>query len=167
MIIRNSFLQALINSAPSGVKEPNIAIFTPGEESSAYFEHAYLAKQMGTALVEAKDLVLKDGYLQMHADGGLKKVDVIYRRGDKELFDSLELGGGYASGTAAIADLCQQGKLALVNALGTGVADDKVIYGLRSQDYQLLFGRRTNFTQCSYLFMLARRRSPVCSRTSR
>ena len=123
------FLQALLNSAPQGVKEPNIAIFSPGEESSAYFEHAYLAKQMGVSLIEAKDLVLKDGYLQMYTDGEVKKVDVIYRRGDKELFDSLELGGNYASGTAAIADLCQQGKLALANALGTGVADDKVIYG--------------------------------------
>ena len=122
------FLKALLNSAPNGVSKPNIAILTPGEKSSAYFEHAYLAKQMEVSLVEAKDLMLEDGYLQMHTDQGLKRVDVIYRRGDKELFDSLELGGNYASGTAAIADLCQQGKLALANALGTGVADDKVIY---------------------------------------
>ena len=62
----------------------------------------------------------------MHTDDGLQQIDVIYRRGDKELFDSLELGS--SSGTAAIANLCQQGKLALANALGTGVADDKVIY---------------------------------------
>ena len=121
-------LKSLLNSAPDGVDEPNIAILTPGEKSSAYFEHAYLAKQMGVSLVEAKDLVLKDGYLHMQTLEGLKKVDVIYRRGDRELFNSLELGGGYASGIAAIADLDQQGKLALANALGTGVADDKVIY---------------------------------------
>ena len=119
-------LKSLQKSAPNGSEEPHIVILTPGEKSSAYFEHAYLARQMGVSLAEPKDIVLQDGYLQMNADGGLQRIDVIYRRGDKELFDSLELG--YASGTAAIADLCQQGKLALANALGTGVADDKVIY---------------------------------------
>ncbi len=122
------FLTSLMNSVPDGVSEPTIAILTPGEESSAYFEHAYLAKQMGVHLIEAKDLTLEDGYLQMHTANRQKRVDVIYRRGDQELFNSLELGGNYDSGTAAIADLCQQGKLALANALGTGVADDKVIY---------------------------------------
>ena len=122
------FLKTLQNSAPSGVNQPNIVILSPGKHSSAYFEHAYLAQQMGIALVEAQDLLLQDGYLQMQTDRGLKKVDVIYRRGDRELFDSLELGENYASGTVAIAELCQQGKLALANALGTGVADDKVIY---------------------------------------
>ena len=122
------FLKTLLNSAPNGVNNPNIAILTPGKESSAYFEHAYLAEKMGVSLIEAEDLVLEDGYLKMLTDKGLRQVDVIYRRGDKELFDSLELGGNYSSGTAAVADLCQQGKLALANALGTGVADDKVIY---------------------------------------
>ena len=120
--------KSLSNSAPSGVREPNIVILTPGKKSSAYFEHAYLATQMGISLVEAKDLLLENGYLQMHTQEGLKRIDVIYRRGDRELFDSLELGGHYASGTAALADLCQQGKLALANAMGTGVADDKVVY---------------------------------------
>ena len=107
---------------------PNIAILTPGKQSSAYFEHAYLAEKMGVSLIEAEDLVLEDGYLKMRTDKGLRRVDVIYRRGDKELFDSLELGANYPSGTAAVADLCQQGKLAVANVLGTGVADDKVIY---------------------------------------
>ena len=120
--------KTLLNSAPSGVSEPTIAILTPGIQSSAYFEHAYLAEQMGVFLVEAEDLVLENGYLQMSTAEGLRRVDVIYRRGDKELFDSLKLGDDYSSGTAAIADLCQQGKLALANALGTGVADDKIIY---------------------------------------
>ena len=118
----------MLDSAPNGVSEPNIAILTPGKESSAYFEHAYLAKQMGVYLIEADDVVLKDGYLQMLTADGLQRVDVIYRRGDKKLFDSLKLVGDYPSGTAAIAALCQQGKLAVANALGTGVADDKVIY---------------------------------------
>ena len=119
-------LKSLQKSAPNGIEEPHIIILSPGKESSAYFEHEYLARQMGVSLAEPKDIVLKDGYLQMHTDDGLQQIDVIYRRGDKELFDSLELGS--SSGTAAIANLCQQGKLALANALGTGVADDKVIY---------------------------------------
>ena len=122
------FLKSLLNSTPNGVSEPTIAVLTPGKDSSAYFEHAYLAKKMGVSLIEAQDLILENSYLQMYTPEGQKRVDVIYRRGDKELFDSLELGGNYPSGTAAIADLCQQGKLALANALGTGVADDKVIY---------------------------------------
>ena len=122
------FLKTLLNSAPPGIDNPNIAILSPGKESSAYFEHAYLAEQMGVFLIEAQDLVLKDGYLQMHTAKGLQQVDVIYRRGDKELFESLELGGNYPSSIAAIADLCKQGKLGLANALGTGVGDDKVIY---------------------------------------
>lgn len=120
--------KTLLNSAPNGVNEPNIAILTPGKQSSAYFEHAYLAKQMGVYLIDAEDVVLKDGYLQMLTADGLRQVDVIYRRGNKELFDSLKLGGDYPSGTTAIADLCQQGKLSVANALGTGVADDKVVY---------------------------------------
>ena len=119
--------KSLQKSAPNGIEEPHIIILTPGKQSSAYFEHEYLARQMGVSLAEPKDIVLKDGYLQMYTDGGLQQIDVIYRRGDKELFDSLKLEG-YPSGTAAIADLCQQGKLATANALGTGVADDKVIY---------------------------------------
>ena len=119
-------LKSLQKSAPNGIEEPHIIILSSGKESSAYFEHEYLARQMGVSLAEPKDIVLKDGYLQMHTDDGLQQIDVIYRRGDKELFDSLELGS--SSGTAAIANLCQQGKLALANALGTGVADDKVIY---------------------------------------
>ncbi len=120
--------KTLLNSTPDGVSEPNIAILTPGKQSSAYFEHAYLAKQMGVYLVEAKDIVLEDGYLHMHTDQGLQRVDVIYRRGGEKLFDSLKSGGNYPSGTAAIADLCHQGKLSVANALGTGVADDKVVY---------------------------------------
>ncbi|HEY9768352.1 MAG TPA: circularly permuted type 2 ATP-grasp protein [Coleofasciculaceae cyanobacterium] len=120
--------KTLLNSAPNGVSQPNIAILTPGKQSSAYFEHAYLAKQMGVYLIEAEDVVLKDGYLQMLTADGLRRVDVIYRRGNKELFDSLKSIGDYPSGTAAIAALCQQGKLAVANALGTGVADDKVVY---------------------------------------
>lgn len=121
-------LKTLINSAPNGISDPNVAVLSPGKQSSAYFEHAYLAKQMGVSLLEAEDLLLENGYLQMRTAEGWRRIDVIYRRGDKDLFDSLKLGSNHPSGTAAIAALCQRGKLSLANALGTGVADDKVIY---------------------------------------
>ena len=121
-------LKTLLNSAPKEIDNPKVVVLSPGKQSSAYFEHAYLAKKMGVDLLEAKDLILEAGYLQMRTAEGLRRIDVIYRRGDRDLFDSLNLGSGHASGTAAIADLCQQGKLSLANALGTGVADDKVIY---------------------------------------
>lgn len=130
------FLKSLLKSAPQGVSEPHIVVLTPGKQSTAYFEHAYLAQKMGVSLAEAADIVLVDGYLQMLSDRGLKRIDVIYRRGDKELFDSLKLGNDDTSGTAAIATLCQQGKLAVANALGTGIADDKVIYAYVPQIIQ-------------------------------
>ena len=121
-------LKTLLNSAPKEIDNPKVVVLSPGKQSSAYFEHVYLAEKMGVDLVEAQDLTLEAGYLQMRTAEGLRRIDTIYRRGDKDLFDSLDLGSGHASGTAAIADLCQQGKLSLANALGTGVADDKVIY---------------------------------------
>ena len=121
-------LKTLLNSAPKEIDNPKVVVLSPGKQSSAYFEHAYLAEKMGVDLLEAQDLTLEAGYLQMRTAEGLRRIDAIYRRGDKDLFDSLNLGSNHASGTAAIADLCQQGKLSLANALGTGVADDKVIY---------------------------------------
>ena len=122
------FLKSLMNSAPEGVSDPNIVVLTPGKQSSAYFEHAYLAKKIGVPLIEVEDVVIEDGYLKMRTAEGLSRIDVIYRRGNKKLFDSLKVGKNYPSGIAAIATLCKQGKLAVANAIGTGVADDKVIY---------------------------------------
>lgn len=105
-----------------------MALLTPGADSSAYFEHSLLAEQMGIALVTPDDVVIEDGYLQRKSDQGLQRIDTIYRRGDTEMFDNLNLGDRYPDGTAALIELCQQGKLALANAIGAGVGDDKVIY---------------------------------------
>ncbi|WP_052055662.1 circularly permuted type 2 ATP-grasp protein [Myxosarcina sp. GI1] len=110
-----------------GDKKPTIAVITPGSHETAYFEHSFLAEQMGAYLVEPKDLVIDDGYLKLHDDERLQQIDVLYRRANFDLLDKMP-GNNYDSGTAAIIALCKQGKLAVANAVGTGVADDKVIY---------------------------------------
>lgn len=116
----------LANSAPA--PDSTLALLTPGIESSAYFEHALLAEQMGVALVTPKDLVITDGYLHYRSQQGLQRLDVVYRRGDTEMLDDLKLSDRHPNGTAAIVELCQQGKLAFANAIGAGIGDDKVIY---------------------------------------
>lgn len=116
----------LQKSAPGD--DSTLAVLTPGPESSAYFEHALLAEQMGIALVGPKDLTIADGYLHYRTDQGLQRLDVIYRRGDTDLLEKLDLGEAYPNSVAAIVELCQQGRLVFANALGTGIGDDKVIY---------------------------------------
>lgn len=119
-------LNTMLNSSPTR-ERPTIAVLTPGSQESAYFEHSYLAEQMGAYLVEPKDLAIADGYLQLQTAGGSKRIDVLYRRANPDRLKDIP-GNNYSSGTAAIIALCQQGKLAVANAMGTGVADDKVIY---------------------------------------
>ena len=118
----------LMTSAPSATAAPGLAVLSPGPIESAYFEHAFLAQQLGIPVVTPPDLVIAGGYLHRRTDQGLVRIDILYRRCNTNLIESLQLGPGYPSGLTAVIDLCQQGRLALVNALGTGVADDKVIY---------------------------------------
>ncbi|MGP1373631.1 MAG: circularly permuted type 2 ATP-grasp protein [Almyronema sp.] len=117
--------QALV--AAAFVDDPAIAVLTPGPHESAYFEHALLAEQMGVALVRPQDLAIANGYLHYRSDRGLSPIDVLYRRGDLPLFNQFQ-PEGYASGVAALIELCQARRLAVANAMGAGVADDKVIY---------------------------------------
>lgn len=118
--------RSLEQSAPT--MDATLAVLTPGPESSAHFEHALLAEQMNVLLVEPQDLVIADGYLQAQTVHGLQRLDVIYRRGDTEMLANLDLGTGVSDSLAAIIHLCQQGRLAFANALGTGIGDDKVMY---------------------------------------
>lgn len=120
-------LKTLLNSVPPQVDDPMIVVLTPGPNDSAYSEHAFLAEQMGVELVENQDLVLKEGDLYLSKPQGLRRIDVIYRRGDVDLLNALDLGQS-TSGIVALSKVCQQGRLAMANTLGTGVADDKVIY---------------------------------------
>ncbi len=120
-------LKAVMDSvAPS--PDSTLALLTPGTHSSAYFEHELLAEQMGIVLVSPEEVTISEGYLCHRTDQGPQRLDVVYRRGDTEMFDDLDLGEEYPDSTVALIELCQQGKLALVNAIGAGIGDDKVIY---------------------------------------
>ncbi|WP_199464465.1 circularly permuted type 2 ATP-grasp protein [Acaryochloris thomasi] len=118
----------LLNLASDSSTAPNIAVLTPGPIESAYFEHAFLAEQMGVALVEPQDLVIADDSLHRRTPTGLQRIEILYRRRNADFFEPLDFGTRHASGLAAIIELCQQGRLIVANAFGTGVADDKVIY---------------------------------------
>jgi len=121
-------LDTLLSVAPAGVLQPTVAVMTPGAFNSAYFEHSFLAQQMGVELVEGRDLVAVDGYIMMRTTRGLKRVDVIYRRVDDDFLDPNEFRADSMLGVAGIMDSYRQGKVTIVNAPGTGVADDKVVY---------------------------------------
>ena len=107
---------------------PTVAVMTPGIYNSAYFEHSFLAQQMGSMLVEGRDLVVDDGFCYMRTTQGLQRVDVIYRRVDDEFLDPLVFRKDSMLGVPGLFDAYRRGNVALANAPGTGVADDKVIY---------------------------------------
>ncbi len=121
-------VETLLNLAPPHLDDPTVVVLTPGIYNSAYFEHSFLAQQMGVELVEGRDLVVEDGYLQMRTTKGLQRVDVIYRRIDDDFIDPLVFRSDSLLGIPGIMDVYRSGRLAIANALGTGVADDKVIY---------------------------------------
>ena len=121
-------LETLMSVAPEGCSQPTVAVMTPGSYNSAYFEHSFLAQQMGVELVEGRDLVVVNDYVMMRTTRGLQRVDVIYRRVDDEFLDPREFRADSMLGVAGIMDSYRKGKVSIVNAPGTGVADDKVVY---------------------------------------
>ncbi|MBV9294044.1 MAG: circularly permuted type 2 ATP-grasp protein [Acidobacteriaceae bacterium] len=121
-------LSTLRSLAPEGRSNPTIVLLTPGVYNSAYFEHAYLARQMGIELVEGRDLVVHDNLVYMRTTSGLQRVDVIYRRVDDDFLDPLAFRPDSALGSAGLFNAYRAGNVVLANALGTGVADDKAIY---------------------------------------
>jgi uncharacterized circularly permuted ATP-grasp superfamily protein len=114
--------------APESVGVPRIVVLTPGVYNSAYFEHSFLAQQMGVELVEGSDLVVSDGYVWMRTTGGFEKVDVIYRRVDDDFLDPEAFRADSMLGVPGLMGVYKAGNVALANAPGTGVADDKVVY---------------------------------------
>jgi uncharacterized circularly permuted ATP-grasp superfamily protein len=114
--------------APSHPDNPSIALLTPGIYNSAYFEHSFLARQMGIELVEGRDLIVNDNKVYTRTTRGLKRVDVIYRRVDDDFLDPLVFRSDSRLGTPGLINAYRSGNVALANAIGTGVADDKVIY---------------------------------------
>jgi uncharacterized circularly permuted ATP-grasp superfamily protein len=121
-------LGTLRSLAPEGRPEPNIVLLSPGVFNSAYFEHAYLARQMGIELVEGRDLVTHDNVVYMRTTTGLRRVDVIYRRVDDDFIDPIAFRGDSILGVAGLFNAYRAGNVTLANAFGTGVADDKALY---------------------------------------
>lgn len=114
--------------APSGISDPVVVVLTPGIFNSAYYEHSFLAQQMGVELVEGHDLVVQDGSVFMRTTDGFRRVDVIYRRIDDDFIDPLAFRPDSLLGVPGLFQAYRNGRVALANAPGTGVADDKVIY---------------------------------------
>jgi uncharacterized circularly permuted ATP-grasp superfamily protein len=124
----HNLLQCLKHVAPQHAVEPTIAILTPGIYNSAYFEHSFLARQMGVELVEGRDLLVENGFVYMRSTAGMRRVDVIYRRVDDDFLDPLCFRPDSCLGVAGLMNAYRLGNVALANAVGTGVADDKAIY---------------------------------------
>ena len=121
-------LDNLRSVAPPGVREPTVALLTPGAHNSAYFEHAFLAQQMGVELVEGQDLVVRDGFVFMRTTRGPKRVHVIYRRIDDDFLDPLAFRPDSMLGVPGLLAAYRAGHVTVANAIGSGVADDKSIY---------------------------------------
>jgi uncharacterized circularly permuted ATP-grasp superfamily protein len=121
-------LDMLRSVAPTGVDDPTVVVMTPGMYNSAYFEHAFLAQQMGVELVEGQDLFVMDDYVYMRTTRGPRRVDVIYRRIDDDFLDPLAFRADSSLGVPGLLSVYRAGRVTLANAIGTGVADDKSIY---------------------------------------
>ncbi|WP_205859676.1 circularly permuted type 2 ATP-grasp protein [Phycicoccus endophyticus] len=121
-------LSALRAAAPDGASDPTVVVLTPGVFNSAYFEHALLARMMGVELVEGRDLVCVGGQVRMRTTTGDRPVDVIYRRVDDEFIDPVHFRGDSVLGVAGLVSAMRSGRVTVANAVGNGVADDKLIY---------------------------------------
>jgi uncharacterized circularly permuted ATP-grasp superfamily protein len=121
-------LETLRASCPATTDNPTVVVLTPGMHNSAYFEHAFLAQQMGVELVEGQDLLVKDNFVYMRTTRGPKRVDVIYRRVDDDFLDPKVFRSTSTLGCAGLMDVYRAGHVSICNAVGTGIADDKSIY---------------------------------------
>src|SRR3954462_3454986 len=123
-----ALLATLRALAPPNALDPTFVVLTPGVGNSAYFEHAFLAREMGVALVEGRDLLVHDNIVYMRTTAGLKRVDVIYRRVDDDFLDPLAFRTDSHLGVAGLLNAYRAGNVSLANAIGTGLADDKALY---------------------------------------
>ncbi len=121
-------LKVLQHTAPTGVADPTVVLLTPGAYNSAYFEHTYLARQMGIEIVEGRDLLVRDQHVFMRTTKGLQPVHVIYRRIDDDFLDPTVFRRDSALGVPGLVNAYRSGNVSLANSIGTGVADDKVMY---------------------------------------
>jgi len=135
--------QSLAAVAPRNLdRAPTIAVLTPGSYNSAYFEHAFLADQMGVELVEGHDLRVVDGHVAMRTTQGYRQIDVLYRRVDDAYLDPLTFNPESALGVPGIMDVYRVGNITIANAPGTGIADDKAIYSYMPEIVEFYTGRK-------------------------
>ncbi len=138
-----NLLKTLASVAPAHLDaDPVIAVLTPGHFNSAYYEHSFLADQMGTELVEAHDLVVRDGALQMKTTEGMRRVDVLYRRVDDDYLDPLVFKPESLLGVPGLFDVYRAGRVTIVNAPGAGIADDKAIYSYLPEIIEFYMGQQ-------------------------
>jgi uncharacterized circularly permuted ATP-grasp superfamily protein len=123
-----NLLEGLRAAAPASARRPTVVVLTPGEYNSAYFEHSFLARQMGVELVEGRDLTCREDVVYMRTTGGERRVDVVYRRVDDEFLDPLHFRSDSVVGCPGILNAARAGNVTLANAVGNGVADDKLAY---------------------------------------
>jgi len=135
-------LETLRSVCPAHTVNPTVVVLTPGMYNSAYFEHAFLAQQMGVELVEGQDLFVRDGFVWMRTTRGPKRVDVIYRRVDDDFLDPTVFRPKSTLGCAGLLDVYRKGNVTLCNAIGTGVADDKSIYPYVPQMIEFYLGEK-------------------------
>ncbi len=128
-----ALVDLLASLAPPISDAPTAVLLTPGVYNSAYFEHTYLAKQMGIELVEGRDLIVDDDTVYMRTTRGLQRVDVIYRRVDNDFVDPVVFNPDSVLGVPGLVNACRSGNVAIANSLGTGVADDKAVYAFVPQ----------------------------------
>ena len=152
--------QILRSLSPRGVRDPVIVLLTPGIYNSAYFEHSFLAQQMGIELVEGRDLVVDCDTVYMKTISGLARVDVIYRRMDDEYLDPLAFRSDSVLGVPGVMGAYRAGNVALANAVGNGVADDKAVYAYVPEFIRYYLGedpilRNVETYQCSEPAQLA------------
>ncbi len=121
-------LKTMQHIAPAGVANPTVVLLTPGAYNSAYFEHTYLARQMGIEIVEGRDLVVRNSHVYMRTTRGLQPVHVIYRRIDDDFLDPTVFRKDSVLGVPGLINAYREGNVSLANSIGTGVADDKVVY---------------------------------------
>ncbi|TSA82441.1 circularly permuted type 2 ATP-grasp protein [Deinococcus detaillensis] len=137
----NELLRVLSSLSPRA-PEATVVLLTPGMYNSAYFEHAYLAQQMGVELVEGRDLFVDNGRVWMRTTNGRTQVDVIYRRVDDEFLDPLTFRRDSALGVPGLVEVYRQGRVAIANAIGAGVADDKAVYAYVPQMIEYYLGEK-------------------------
>ena len=135
-------LETLRASCPASTAEPTVVVLTPGMYNSAYFEHAFLAQQMGVELVEGQDLVVKDNFVYMRTTRGPRRVDVIYRRVDDDFLDPTVFRPTSTLGCPGLLNAYRAGNVTICNAVGTGIADDKSIYPYVPQMIEFYLGEK-------------------------